>query len=198
MKSFTLYLYKEHLIIQEKLSVLKCNCLSQLREGRLPEILIWNDLMNFFSDFADQVHHHKEEKYLIPALISKGFPYKGGPECGYFKSLQMMNVPLEEQIQDLEDLLEEKHEKVTVDTTMPILVEHIIGRKLLKAMKLFYLKVQEHPSFISTLYSLVFRYVSFLEEHIDKENRCLFPMADETLSEKEQEALLRQMEEALE
>jgi hemerythrin-like domain-containing protein len=37
------------------------------------------DAAEFISEFADRLHHGKEEKHLFPALVERGIPIDGGP-----------------------------------------------------------------------------------------------------------------------
>jgi hemerythrin-like domain-containing protein len=39
----------------------------------------WKKALDFFSHFADQCHHFKEEKVLFPAMEEHGMPRDGGP-----------------------------------------------------------------------------------------------------------------------
>ncbi|HWP60231.1 MAG TPA: hemerythrin domain-containing protein [Candidatus Acidoferrales bacterium] len=39
----------------------------------------WRKILEFIRGFADQCHHHKEEKLLFPALEEHGIPVEGGP-----------------------------------------------------------------------------------------------------------------------
>jgi hemerythrin-like domain-containing protein len=39
----------------------------------------WRTALDFFSHFADQCHHFKEEQVLFPAMEEHGIPREGGP-----------------------------------------------------------------------------------------------------------------------
>jgi hemerythrin-like domain-containing protein len=39
----------------------------------------WRKALDFFSHFADQCHHFKEEQVLFPAMEEHGIPREGGP-----------------------------------------------------------------------------------------------------------------------
>jgi hemerythrin-like domain-containing protein len=39
----------------------------------------WKKALDFFSHFADQCHHFKEEQVLFPAMEERGIPRDGGP-----------------------------------------------------------------------------------------------------------------------
>ena len=39
----------------------------------------WRKALDFFSHFADQCHHFKEEQVLFPAMEERGIPREGGP-----------------------------------------------------------------------------------------------------------------------
>ncbi len=60
-------LIDEHRILEEGLDVLE-NVIEQTEAGRVPPALKIQQLLDFFTDFADERHHRKEEAVLIPNL----------------------------------------------------------------------------------------------------------------------------------
>ena len=65
----------EHRVIERVLAVLR-------RSRTLPwraRLENWKKALDFFSHFADQCHHFKEEQVLFPAMEEHGIPREGGP-----------------------------------------------------------------------------------------------------------------------
>ena len=65
----------EHRVIERVLAVLQ-NLTSKPVENSLD---CWKKALDFFSHFADQCHHFKEEQVLFPAMEEHGIPREGGP-----------------------------------------------------------------------------------------------------------------------
>jgi hemerythrin-like domain-containing protein len=65
----------EHRIIERMLAVLQ-KLISEPVEHSLDS---WRKALDFFSHFADQCHHFKEEQVLFPAMEQHGVPSEGGP-----------------------------------------------------------------------------------------------------------------------
>jgi hemerythrin-like domain-containing protein/uncharacterized protein (DUF2249 family) len=65
----------EHRVIEKVLASLE-----KLAEpSREVSIEPWRNVLEFIRGFADQCHHHKEERLLFPALEKQGIPLEGGP-----------------------------------------------------------------------------------------------------------------------
>ncbi len=69
----TLALVREHALIQAGLGLLGVVG-REAAQGRAPEPGTLPLLVEVFTDFADGVHHHKEERLLFPAVRSAGSP----------------------------------------------------------------------------------------------------------------------------
>jgi hemerythrin-like domain-containing protein len=65
----------EHRVIERVLAVVQ-KLTSQPLENSLES---WRKALDFFSHFADQCHHFKEEQVLFPAMEEHGIPREGGP-----------------------------------------------------------------------------------------------------------------------
>jgi hemerythrin-like domain-containing protein len=65
----------EHRVIERVLAVLQ-KLTTRPVENSLD---CWRKALDFFSRFADQCHHLKEEKILFPAMEEHGIPRDGGP-----------------------------------------------------------------------------------------------------------------------
>jgi len=71
----TQVLSEEHRVIERVLDVLE-----RLAKRPVAESLgDWKKALDFFRHFADECHHHKEEKVLFPAMEAHGIPRDGGP-----------------------------------------------------------------------------------------------------------------------
>jgi hemerythrin-like domain-containing protein len=65
----------EHRVIERVLDVLE-KLTTRPVENSLD---LWRKTLDFFSRFADQCHHFKEEQVLFPAMEERGIPRDGGP-----------------------------------------------------------------------------------------------------------------------
>ena len=65
----------EHRVIERVLAVLQ-KLTTRPVENSLDS---WKKALDFFSHFADQCHHFKEEQVLFPAMEERGIPRDGGP-----------------------------------------------------------------------------------------------------------------------
>jgi hemerythrin-like domain-containing protein len=65
----------EHRVIERVLAVLQ-KLTTRPVENSLD---CWRKTLDFFSHFADQCHHFKEEQVLFPAMEERGIPREGGP-----------------------------------------------------------------------------------------------------------------------
>ena len=65
----------EHRVIERVLAVLE-KLTTKPVENSLDS---WRKALDFFSHFADQCHHLKEEQVLFPAMEERGIPRDGGP-----------------------------------------------------------------------------------------------------------------------
>ena len=71
----TATLIEEHDVIVEMLDVAERE--AQAKGALDTEKIV--GLIEFFANFADHVHHAKEEKLLFPRLEERGMPHDGGP-----------------------------------------------------------------------------------------------------------------------
>src|SRR5262245_1300907 len=68
----------EHEEIQKGLAVL-LSVVERLATGERVPMPSVEDLLEFFQEFGDDIHHAKEEQLLFPALERAGFPRTRGP-----------------------------------------------------------------------------------------------------------------------
>lgn len=71
-------LMDEHRGIERMLSAME-RALPRLEAGDAAPVPVFVQGVDFLRHFADQCHHHKEEKVLFPLLAQKGVPVEGGP-----------------------------------------------------------------------------------------------------------------------
>jgi hemerythrin-like domain-containing protein len=71
-------LKQEHRVIEQVLDCLEVLA-DQARESGHVDVEAARLAIDFFRQFADGCHHHKEEQGLFPALERRGFPRQGGP-----------------------------------------------------------------------------------------------------------------------
>lgn len=74
----TAILKEEHNVIELVMTMLE-SVIAAARQGEsVPaDFARWS--IDFFRQFADGCHHHKEEEALFPLLVSRGLPKEGGP-----------------------------------------------------------------------------------------------------------------------
>src|SRR5262245_29866916 len=65
----------EHRVIERVLAVLEKLATRPVEKS----LDCWKKALDFFSHFADQCHHFKEERVLFPAMEERGIPREGGP-----------------------------------------------------------------------------------------------------------------------
>jgi hemerythrin-like domain-containing protein len=73
--SATALLSDEHRVIERVLAVLQKLTTEPVEKS----LDAWRKALDFFSHFADQCHHFKEEQVLFPAMEERGVPREGGP-----------------------------------------------------------------------------------------------------------------------
>ncbi|MCU0363110.1 MAG: hemerythrin domain-containing protein [Bacteroidales bacterium] len=113
-------------------------------------------IVGLIKNFADGLHHNKEEILLFPKMVEKGFSFHQGPVA------VMMN-------------------------------DHVQGRAFVKGMadNIALLKDGNRAA-LSAIYENMKGYIELLRAHIAKENNVLFRMADNVLSDSEQQSLLEE------
>jgi hemerythrin-like domain-containing protein len=53
--------------------------MESILESKEPDTSLLDEILNLISNFADGLHHVKEEQHLFPKMVSKGFSYQQGP-----------------------------------------------------------------------------------------------------------------------
>lgn len=117
-------------------------------------------IVSLIREFADGLHHAKEENLYFPYLSNRGFSQEQGP--------------------------------VAV-----MLHEHVQGREFVRGIaENLALFSQGNEEAISAVYENMNGYAQLLRNHISKENNILFRMADNVLSDSDNQVLLRNFSEA--
>ncbi len=154
MKTATENLENDHVYILRLTDVILA-----MVEKRSQEIGHFELVINLIRNFADGLHHAKEENLLFPLLGEKGFSPEHGP--------------------------------VAV-----MLIEHTQGRDFVKgALDAVAAFKNGNQDGLETIYENLGNYAILLQNHISKENNILFRMADQVLSDDEQQTLLVRFDE---
>jgi hemerythrin-like domain-containing protein len=111
-------------------------------------------MVSLIRNFADGLHHAKEENLLFPKMEERGYSSQVGP--------------------------------VAV-----MLHEHVIGRDYVKGMSEG-IEEYENGNFqaLNRIYENMNGYIELLREHIQKENNILFRLANNALSQNDQQELI--------
>jgi hemerythrin-like domain-containing protein len=123
-----------------------------------PDIAHLEEVVDIIKNFADGLHHAKEETWLFPLMAERGFSMQQGP--------------------------------VSV-----MLHDHNEGRNYVKGISEHIRLMKDGDlSSLSMVYSNMLGYSELLRNHIARENNVLFRMADNALSDSDQQSLYRQFE----
>ena len=153
MNNATKNLEDDHVYILKLIDVMEI--MTESVEPVVPDL---EEAVELIKNFADGLHHAKEESLLFPLMAERGFSTKQGP-------VAMM------------------------------LHEHTLGRNFVKEMsENIALFKNGDISALALIYSNMLGYGELLRNHIAKENNVLFKMADNALSESDQESLFIQFQ----
>jgi hemerythrin-like domain-containing protein len=137
-----------------------CDVMELMTREEKIDPLDMETVVSLIRNFADGLHHRKEEDLLFPKMGEKGFSPDQGPVA----------VMLHEHVQG----------RNYVGGIAANLELYKSGD--LAAVKIIYMNMSD--------------YVSLLRDHIAKENNILFRMADNALSDEEQQQLLSEFKKA--
>lgn len=125
-----------------------------------PDFSHIESMVDIIRNFADGLHHAKEENLFFPFLAKRGFSLSQGPVA------VMLN-------------------------------EHARGRDFVKGIaENIALYKGGNMTALGKIYSNMAGYAELLKNHISKENNILFRMADNALTDSDQQDLLKQFDEA--
>jgi len=71
-------LMDEHRVIEKVLDALECEA-GRVEDGAPVDGAFFEHAITFVREFADGLHHQKEERVLFPSLTEAGLPQEGGP-----------------------------------------------------------------------------------------------------------------------
>lgn len=140
-------------------------------------------------DLVETVHHPKEENLLFPLLAEHPRLREGGPRCMYFRGLQMdlnIHAPAEKLLSQYyksggsPPSEYKKFSWLTEQSPLHLpMYEHHLGHALGSAMR--EILSGKHPGAESLLMDLYGEYCRLLNLHIEKEDTCLFVLAETLL-----------------
>lgn len=138
--------------------------------------------------FVEKEHHPLEEEELFPFLKDKKCLSAGGPKCSFFMGIRLEYDPVKSMKQNLQRLYKKTSFRPTPYPALPWLSpqsplsipfeEHEAGAELAQSL-LFLLQAENkelHNEFFASLYK---DYCRLLRLHIDKEDNCLFVIAEQ-------------------
>lgn len=148
-----------------------------------------NDILKTI-EFVESVHHPKEEDFLFPLLASHPLLHAGGPRCVFFKGLELerriyagpTNL-LREYYQGGGRLPEVQKDFAWLKDQNPLNIpmhEHRLGHELASAIR-YLMGPSRSAVQVALLESFCWEYNSLLKLHIEKEETCLFVLAEKIL-----------------
>jgi hemerythrin-like domain-containing protein len=190
MKIFLQELYDEHSLI---ISVI------QKLESIFLDIDFWSDetwnkfqeFTHFIEFYIEQYHHKKEEEILFPQIDLSPIVYQGGHYCTHFYHFHLMYQHYEQSKEiltsaklALELPVQSENVRKIVQNRSGLLVpleEHWASGNIIKIFKQqieLKTKNQHDEIFLKKCISF---YFGLINQHTEKENKCLFVMADNLL-----------------
>lgn len=156
------------------------------------EILRLIDTRDFSAliDFVEKVHHPREELLLFPQIAALPMLKQGGPRCMYFRGLELdldIYGPAKNLLKEYQTLGGPSPEPYShyawLNDNNPLnipMYEHQLGHALALAIR--FCQSTTSPKWSETLRErLQEEYCRLLRLHIEKEETCLFVMAEKTL-----------------
>lgn len=136
-------------------------------------------------DFVERVHHVKEETLLFPRLANHPLLRQGGPRCTYFMGLELDLGIYEPAKNILEEFYRKSgqppptavyYEWLKGNTPLRIpMDEHKLGHALASAIRHLMKQKVTPPELTAKIYE---QYCRLLKLHVEKEDTCLFLIAD--------------------
>lgn len=144
-----------------------------------------------------EIHHHKEEHLLFPALFRSELMRQGGPRCTHFMNdwIEINAARSSGGAHTPPPPATASHTQTQMEASslgIPLTEHRILHASLNEILNLS--QIAEPSELDGTrlrrLVRIVFEYEHMLRRHIEKEDTCLFVLADQILSDEEQAALL--------
>lgn len=195
---FTAYLAQEHVFISEMLGLFRGLALDLANSpGRRSKELL--ELIPLLQEVLSDVHHHKEEEILFPIIDESTPVHQGGPQCALFmthllvedlgrdlraeaKKDQLSQPPLSSFISELS----EKNSPLMIPVQ-----EHWAGQFAFRMLEKLLRQIQSGDhSPLTDCFLLASRFDRMMQLHIEKEDTCLFVLADQFIPEDFQTELL--------
>jgi len=177
-------LKQEHRVIEQVL-----DCLEILAQrGEANGNLDWNSAkqaIDFFQNFADRCHHGKEEECLFPMLEQKGFSPDQGP-TGVMRSEHELG---RHHVREMAEAIKSLSQNPSGSIPRPGKSAQSNDFETCSKSA-----ADGSSSAIAGFASHARAYVRLLRDHIQKEDHCLFQMADQALNEQEQSQLMSSFE----
>lgn len=129
-----------------------------------------------------QIHHYKEEHVLFPALFPSPRLQQGGPRCTHF----------------MDDWIHASSNRASIPDTdlhksplgIPLMEHHMLHARLDEIREIL-CRPHEDPVERRKLHRLTLEYEQLLRRHIEKEDTCLFVLANQILDAETQASLLQ-------
>jgi hemerythrin-like domain-containing protein len=194
--ALTAHLANEHILIQKMLDLLKILGSDSSSNQGIRDLIF---LISIFRTVLTDIHHHKEEDVLFPALLEQAPLNQGGPRCGHF-----VNHPLSE---DAKRAFHAKAQSAKIpmptlspfvshvfDLNMPLTIplsEHFAGKNALELMEA---ELKNPSGNAHEFFLLASKFDLMMRLHIEKEDTCLFMIADRFISASQQMELLAELQ----
>ncbi|MFP5519770.1 MAG: hypothetical protein ACLGGX_07695 [Bdellovibrionia bacterium] len=157
------------------------NALNRLKTDSSLELLQW------CFDAIENEHHFKEEECLFSKLLGKKQLAEGGPFCVLYFDNYMMNQPKEILQQAKLGWHVSELQKHFIGTNSPLEIpvsEHVATHELCRHL------INNYTPEEATWQRIKFRYLEIQQMHVQKENNCLFYIAEKILSDQEKDDAL--------
>ncbi len=148
------------------------------------------DALGFFRAYAGGVHHLKEERELFP-LIDRFGGGLGGPRCSYFMEFWIISNPIDEIVKLTEGegaaladypLSEEMKAVLAKNSCLGVPIEeHQAGYLALRMLEKDVNRYEESGLLPGRFLPLASAELRMLGLHIEKEEECLFVMAESVI-----------------
>lgn len=187
MGRFIRHLSEEHAHISKAIDSLDLYRADLLAGHPAPRARLDSSL-TLLKRLVEKVHHRKEEDLLFDSLLSLGL-LPGGPRCSYFMGTYLNGSPAEKLLSAAG-----RHAQVEERFRHSVLsipleeheASHFAFAKICEAASLD----EGTPGRNEALLSWITSYVALMRPHIEKEETCLFVMADRLLDDAIQDRLL--------
>jgi hemerythrin-like domain-containing protein len=187
MGRFIRHLSEEHVHISKAIDSLDLYRMDLLAERTPPRARLDSSL-TLLKTLVEKIHHRKEEELLFDSLLSLGL-LPGGPRCSYFMGAYLNGSPAEKLLSSAgrHAQIEERFRHSVLSIPLEEHdASHFAFAKVCEAASLD----EGAPGRSEALLSWIASYVSLMRPHIEKEETCLFVMADRLLDDATQDRLL--------